>query len=465
MGREGTSKRNNGPARSEMQLIREALHCSTTEAVFATVHVALTQGIFLTNYVLDLGASNFECGVVESLPYLLQVAHLFAPWMVRRLRARKPVAAFFAFAHRLSWLVLILLLYVDWSPWFKHGLMILTLAGSNACAVIAHNAWFSWMTDLIPAAIRGAYYGLRNAYMGVTSIVTLYVGSHVLSVFREAGMGRFGYTICFTAAILSAALAARIILRQHEPIPDEIPKMSLRELGQFLRARPLLRDYIRFFALWQFSLGIGAAFFGVHMVKVLRMSAAEMGLFSTLTSVTALVGSRLWGSARDKLGDRVILIASGFLVSVHVWIWMPAREGFLLPAWTVCFLGGFCWAGFNIVSFSWPQKLCGAAHRQHAFGLIGLCSGPAFVLGSLMGGVLTTFLPDVLFHIGDFEVMHFHLVFALSAIGRNAAVVMIARWSLKYDHKKRGVGRCVRDSLAQMRWRSLLNLFRAGRVA
>ncbi len=68
--------------------IREALHCSTLEAIFATIHVALTQGIFLTNYILDLGASNFECGIVESLPYLLQFTYFASPWLVRR--ERKP---------------------------------------------------------------------------------------------------------------------------------------------------------------------------------------------------------------------------------------------------------------------------------------------------------------------------------------------------------------------------------------
>jgi MFS family permease len=433
-----------------MQAIREALHCSSLEAVFATVHISLTQGIFLTNYVLDLGASNFECGVVESLPYLLQFCHFFSPWFVRRLEARKPVAGFFAFAHRLSWIFLILLLYVDWNPGTKQFLMILTLLGSNACAVIAHNAWFSWMTDLIPAAIRGSYYGRRNAYMGLASLVTLFLGSQLLSVFREAGMGAMGYTICFSTAIISAAFAAYMILRQYEPEPEDTPFITLVQLRETLKARPLLSAYIWFFTLWQFSLGVAAAFFGVYMVKELKMTAAEMGWFSIISSITALLGSRLWGRAMDKVGDRAVIVASGALISLHVWIWMPSHEGFLWPAWSVCFIGGFAWAGFNIAALSWPQRLCGVANRQYTFGLIGLVSGPGFVAGSLLGGVLTTYLPDVLFHIGSFRFQHYHLVFAMSAVGRGLAVLLIANWSLDHDSKHRSIWRCLVDTFRAM---------------
>jgi hypothetical protein len=441
----------NGRApRSEMQTIREAMRCSTIEAVFATIHIALTQGIFLTNYVLDLGASNLECGIVESFPYMLQFCFLISPWMVRRLNARRPVAGFFAFAHRLCWLVLIFLLYIDWSPAVKHQTMLLTLFFSNACAVVASNAWFSWMTDLVPATIRGSYYGRRNAYMGLTSLVTLFTGSQILNYYRQGGDGYIGYTICFSAAIISAVFAARMILRQYEPPTKTIPKIRLGRLLRTVKNKPLLREYIQFFTLWQFSLGVGAAFFGVHMVKVLKMSVAEMGFFSLIASMLALFVSNLWGKARDRVGDRALLICTGVFVALHVWIWMPAEEGRLWPAWIVCFVGGFFWAGFNIAAFSWPQHLCGDADRQYTYGLIGLFSGPGFVLGSLLGGALTTYLPPVLFHIGDFEVLHFHLVFAISSIGRFTAVLLIARWSLRLNPNDRSVGRCIGDTFKAM---------------
>ena len=97
----------------------------------------------------------------------------------------------------------------------------------------------------------------------------------------------------------------------------------------------------------------------------------------------------------------------------------------------------------RIASFSWPQRLCGQEERQYTLGLLGFFSGPGFMLGSLLGGLLTTALPQVLFRIGSFEVLHFHLVFALSSLGRLLAVLLIARWSHYHDRE----GQTLRDAL------------------
>ena len=436
--------------RSEMQSIRNGLRCSTIEAIFATIHIVLTQGVFLTNYVLDLGASNFICGIVESLPFLVTFSYFLSPILVRKLKYRKPVAVFFSVAHRSAWLILIMLLYLDLTPGMKQFLMILTLFGSNICAVIAGNAWYSWMTDLVPAAIRGSYYGRRNFYLGIASLSALFIGSHVLTWFRSLGLGRSGYTICFSVAVASALFAGRILSKQYEPEPKPVSPMSLRKLFQIMKGKPQLCDYIKFASIWQFALGISAAFFGVHMVKVLKMSPAEMGYQTLISSAAVLISSRLWGRARDRVGDRAVIISSGTLIALHVWIWMFAREGFLWPVWTTSIVGGFFWAGFNLSAFNWPQKLCGTANRQYTYGLLGLFSGPCFMIGSLLGGVLTTVLPQTLFKIGSFEVLHFHLVFALSSVGRLISVIYISRKSMTYDRTGRSILQAIKDSFKQM---------------
>lgn len=436
--------------RSEMQAIRTGLKCSNIEAVFATIHMVLTQGVLLTNYVIDQGASNLVCCIVESLPFVTQFGFLLSPVLVRQLQARKPVATLFSVTHRLAWLVLIGLLYVDWPPVVRQSLMVFTLFSANVCAVIASNAWFSWMTDLVPTTIRGSYYGQRNAYLGLTSMIALFVGTQMLDWFDLVDMKFAGYTICFSVAIASAAFAARMLLRQHEPKMTSVPKISIRELLEPLKTQYLLRKYIAFYTIWQYFLGVSAALFGVHMVKVLEMSPAQMGVQALLASCTVLISSRLWGRTIDRVGDRAVLVTSGILVALHVWIWMPSHSGFLWPVWITSIVGGIAWSGFNIVAFSWPQRICRKEDRLHSFGLLGFFSGPGFVLGSITGGMLATLLPEVLFHIGDFEVMHFHLTFALSSLGRLIAVLLLAHWSLIHDRSVRTVRQCITDTFRAM---------------
>lgn len=449
MARESAAimKRN---VRSEMAQIRSGLRCSTIEAVFATIHLVLTQGIFLTNYVIDLGASNFICGLVEAIPFTLQFVFFLSPILVNRLRRRKPVTAVFGILHRLAWVVLIALLFVPWSSTTRQVVLILTLLLANACAVIGGNAWYSWMADLVPVSVRGSYYGRRNAYLGLTSMIGLLVGSQVLSYFRESGRGDIGYTICFSVAVASAIFAFWMLLRQYEPEPKPIPNLSLRSLFGLVSERPLLRDYIRFTIVWQFALGCGAAFFGVFMVRVLEMTPAQMGYQALIAALAALGGSRLWGKTMDRIGDRAVLIASGTLVATHILLWMLATKDFLWPVWAMGAVGGFGWAGFNIAAFSWPQRMCGEESRQHAFGVLSMLSGIGFAAGSILGGYITTAAPEELFDLAGFSFTHFHIVFLISALGRCLGLSLITRWSLRYDRNLRPFNICLRDATTSM---------------
>ena len=438
--------------RTEIQAVRQGMRCSNLEAIFATIHLVLSQGIFLTNYVLDLGGSNMVCGIIEALPYTVQFTYFLSPLLVRRIRRRKPVVVFFAVAHRASWITLIILLFVDLPLPAKEILMVVNLLLANGCAVIAGNAWFSWMTDLVPPSIRGSYYGRRNVYLGMTSMVTLFAGSQFLTAFREVGWGNWGYTLCFSIAILSALYAGYLLNRQYEPPISDVPVMTPRMAVSSLREVPLLRDFIAFFTVWQFGMGLSSAFFGVQMVRVLGMSPAMMGYQALLGSFVALFGSRLWGRAMDRVRDRTVLLATGAIVCFHVWVWMLAYPGFLWPIWIATVLGGFSWAGFNLAIFAWPQRMCSRENRQYTYGLLGLISGPAFVVGSLTGGLLTTYVPRDLFAIGAFGVTHFHLVFALSALVRLLALGFIARWSARYELNPRTIRQSLAECFERMRY-------------
>jgi len=411
---------------SETSDLRRALRCSTTEAVFATVHVSLTQGIFLTNYVIDMGGSNMICGLVEALPFLTQAAFFVSPALVRRLNRRKPVVVLFSIAHRAAWLALIALLFAPWSPGARRTLMVLTLLLANACAVIAGNAWLGWMADLVPTSIRGAYYGLRNVYLGLTSLVVLFIGSQVLNATGAWPGRRWGYTACFGAAVISAFVAAFYLSRQYEPPPLPIEPLSWRRIWREpLRNRPFKR-FLVFMVVWQFFLGLAAAFFGVHMVRVLHMTPAQMGYQAILNSSMALLTTRIWSRPLDRLGTKAVLLAAGGAVSLHVWLWFGARPGFLWPVWITVIVGGFAWSGFNLAVFNWPQIMTSPRQRPYALGLLGTASGITFVIGSLLGGLLTTVLPQTLLRIGSFEFLHYHLLFALSAGGRLCAVLFLA---------------------------------------
>ncbi len=415
--------------------LRRALRFSNIEATFAVIHMALTQGMFLgtyqgvvlTNYIIDLGGSNFICGLVQALPYLSQIAFILSPWFVRHLNGRRPVVVWFSLASRLAWAFLIAYVFLPLGPGLRQVLLVATLLLSNIALVVAGNAWVGWMADLVPVGIRGAFYGRRNVYLWIAAMVSVFLGAQALSLGDWFGDRRIGYVLCFGIASVAAIVSACVLSHQYEPPLAAMPGLSHRRIWIQLMSNEPFTRYLQYSVVWQFSVGLAEAFFAVHMVRVLKMSPAQMGVQALLSALVAVVSVRAWGRALDRAGSKAVLMATGLIVSLHVWVWFLARPDMLWPVWAAAVLAGFAWSGYNLAAFNWPQLMTGSPERQYALGVLNSVSGLTYLAATLLGGAASTLLPQTLFHIGSYEVVHFHVLFAMSAVGRLTAIVGFAR--------------------------------------
>ena len=57
---------------------------------------ALTAGVFLTGFLVELGASNLAIGILAAVPFTVQFLQLPAVVLVERLRARRTIATWAA---------------------------------------------------------------------------------------------------------------------------------------------------------------------------------------------------------------------------------------------------------------------------------------------------------------------------------------------------------------------------------
>ena len=414
--------------RTRMSELRRSLHVSTIEGVFATVHLALTQGLFLTHYTIAMGCPDWLLGVIEALPFFCTGFAFLSPMLVRRLRSRMAVVRTFALLHRAAWLVLVALLFLDLSPQVKQILLVLTLLLANGAAVVAGNAWLAWMADLVPPSIRGSYYGRRNAALGAVSLAMMLAGSYVLTWWGGRGEIEIGFACCFLFAVASALIAARTLGRQFEPAaPRPTMPRTVRQTFAEVWRLPGVRRASRFIVLWQFCIGLSAAYFGAHMVRVLEMSPFEMGLFGVIQSVAALLATPFWGRLDRKLGSEAVLAGSGLLIGLHILPWLASSPGLIWPVYLVGVLGGFAWAGFNLSWFNYTQMLGPADLRQHTFGVIGFFQGTSFFTGSILGGLVLLVLPAHLlpWSVGPWTFVNYFLIFGLSALGRLIAVTLL----------------------------------------
>lgn len=399
-------------------LKRQGMYRSVLEGMLATVHITLVQGAFLTNFVLFLGANNFTISIITAIPFLVQASYFLSPILTGKFHSRRKVAAVCSAIGRSLWLFSGAIAFLPISSGAKVACFIATLAAGSALEVIGQNAWQSWMADLVPRAVRGAFHSWRNIYTGAVALAVTAGGAAVMDYFRHEGMEAAGYVAIFSVAVLFALSASVVLWRQHEPPEAPQPTLDARRLFLMPWRDERFRPLLKFFCSWNFSLGVAGAFFGVYMKTYLGWSFTKMGWFSNTVAVVSVLMMWVWGRRVDRVGPLRVLRACGLAVCFLPLTWVATSPEMQWPAWVNAVLSGILWAGFNIAAFNLAQLAAPAQGRQYYLGLLGTVNGLGMLTGLLVGGVIAQWVPFELFTIGSWTMVSFHILFLMSGVGR-----------------------------------------------
>src|SRR3990172_1884777 len=94
--------------------VRRGLVISIVEGAFATVHIQLSGGVFLSGLALFLGARDLEIGLLGALPALLAPVGFAAALLVARTGNRRRVVVSTAAIGRALFLIPALFLLRGW---------------------------------------------------------------------------------------------------------------------------------------------------------------------------------------------------------------------------------------------------------------------------------------------------------------------------------------------------------------
>ena len=87
--------------------VRQSLIASTVDGGLATVFSNITGGVLLSNFLLDLGASPVEIGMLTSLPMLTNLLQPLGALLSNRTNSRHNYGMWVLVPSRLLWLLLI----------------------------------------------------------------------------------------------------------------------------------------------------------------------------------------------------------------------------------------------------------------------------------------------------------------------------------------------------------------------
>ncbi|UCD82575.1 MAG: MFS transporter [Desulfobacterales bacterium] len=364
---------------------------SFADGVFATVFATLTGGVFLTGFALYLGMSEVAIGLMAAMPYAATLFQLPASILVTRTGRRKGITIFNAACGRLMWLlILAVALLPAGASTVKITLVLVLIFLSHAFISTSYVAWFSWTSDLVPDRLLGRFFGTRNMINGTAGMVTIVGFGFLLDyISRNVPNGQIrGFSLIFVSAVLCGMVSLGFLHRIADLPKPENTNVSTR-LADFLQPlrRKNFKSFLTYSLLWNFSVYFASPFFTLYFLRDLGFSYAftsTMGMIAALADLTAM---RLWGSISDRVRNKAVIQACGWITVFLPFLWTFVRPDHVVLPLLLHTLGGAFWAGIHLCTNNLVLRITPREERAICFSLNNIVAGVGATTAPIAAGL------------------------------------------------------------------------------
>ena len=289
--------------------VERAVKLSYMQAMLGSIYVASTGGMFLTGYALKLGANNVQIGLLTAIPMLCVVAQLFTSAIVERGTSRRTLTLTAALTNVLGWVLIIMIPYAaaGLSATTRIGLLTAIVSLGAFFAHVQGNARSSWVGDLVPAQMRGKFFGRITMFAGFIAMGFALAEGLFLDYVKNMGIAAFSVLFVF-GMLFGLANAALFVPQPDVPLHHQEDRPTFLAMVRGAFANGPLMMLMLFHLFWQVQM-IGAPFYPVYMLRDMRMPFFGVGLINAAAQVTVLATSPLWGRIVDRYGCRPVLVA------------------------------------------------------------------------------------------------------------------------------------------------------------
>ncbi len=361
----------------------------------------LTGGAFLVAFAIKLGASNFVIGLLAAIGPLSQLLQLPSIFLVEKIRNRRAIVVITAGLSRLCWLVIAL------SPFLfgaKIGLAVLlvSMIAASALGAISGCGWNSWMRDLIPQNILGAFFSKRMRIATGVGIALSVLAAIYLDLWKKlfAEYEVHAYSILFLAGFAAGALGLYYLYKTPEKrMPAVVEKSSILKLLSKPFRDENFRKLIVFMCSWNFAVNLAAPFFMVYMLKRLGLSMSFIIGLSILSQVLNFTFLRIWGKFTDSFSNKSVLAICGplFILSILAWTFttMPEKYFLTIPLLIIVHIViGLSSAGVSLASGNISMKLAPEGQATSYLAANTIVNSIAAGIAPILGGKFADFFAN-----------------------------------------------------------------------
>ncbi len=386
------------------QDIRSTLTASTLDGSFAAVFDLATGGVLLSNFLLQLGATSVEIGILSAIPLVVNFLQPLGAYIADRTTSRHWYNLGIFGVSRLLWLLLVVAIVWGRQHADSHQLLQWTIATVLAASVLGTFAsanWFSWMAAVVPHRLRGRYFGFRNSATSLISLVGVPLMGLCASTWGADQIS--GYAMVLFVGVWAGmiSLVCQFFMVDVNPQAyrkdaesDRVPDKKEKALTDFVPSVLKNSNFLMFliyFSVWTFAVNLSAPFFNIYLLKDLSLDVSLVTVYNSLSSGANLLLLMFWGKLADRWGNRPLLMAVGLVVAVTpllwlgtgnypfaVWVWLPLLH----------LLGGTTLGAIALCTNNIQMEIASIEQPSTYFAIAAAVSGVAGALGTTAGGFL-----------------------------------------------------------------------------
>lgn len=401
------------PVKLAKDAIRRSLSASTVDGVFAAIYSNIIGGVLLTNFLMDLGASATQIGLLSAVPLVANLLQPLGAYFSEKVSSRHWYCLWIYAPSRVLWIGLCvgIMLLRPWhlDPQFLIDVTLAIALLSHSIGALGSAAWLSWLAMLVPRRLRGRYFSLRNSAANLTSLIAVPLAGMAVSAWGGGSIRGYGLVLLVGITLGIVSLMFQGFMSDINPqqqqilnLPESDPVKSTEsgaESKTGASSEPSLwqdRNFLLFsfyFSLWMFAVNLSAPFFNLYMLNEqdLNLDISQVTLYNSIMAGANLVLLMVWGRLADRFGNRPLLFFAGLVVALTPLLWLLAGQDSLsvwigLPLLHI--LMGGSGAAIDLCSNN-LQIGVAPVHRQSTyFGTIAALSGVSGALGTSLGGLL-----------------------------------------------------------------------------
>jgi Na+/melibiose symporter-like transporter len=410
----------NGNGSHDAPLLQILLRPSSTQQVnqrnvlIDAIGVGITAGVgsFLSVFLVRLGATNFQVGLLTAMPALTGM--LLAIPIGEFLARRRQIVPWFARSR--FWVLssyvltgLVPFIFTSHQP----EVIILIWALATLPQTVVSVAFTVVMGGVAGPGGRFTLMSRRWSILGLTNSLTVMIVGQLLKLFDFP----LNYQVVFIGSAIGAFISVMFSSSIKLP-PQDVPVEqtglleTFRTHGSALRRnKPFVNFTVSQF-VFRWGLALALPLFPIYWVKNVGATDQQISAINATQTFVLMIAYFVWSKLAVRKGERWVLLVAAFGISFYPALTGLTHNPVILIPWAA--MAGFFSAGIDLVFFDIVLSTCPDDHRASYVGMYQTTIYIATFLAPLLGTALSSWTGIV-------------PVLMLATVLRLAGAVMFAR--------------------------------------